>query len=80
MIYNVGSLYLVRKLEIEKIRFVPKFLLKKAPDFIPLTFLYSEYKHKNQINVFCFGFASSRIIKLSEKTCRKINLKYVPKS
>lgn len=80
MIYNVGSLYLVEKLEIEKIRFVPKFLLKKAPDCIPLTFLYSEYKHKKQINVFCIGFASSKIIKLSEKTCQKINLKYVPTS
>ena len=78
MIYNVGSLYIVEKSAIANIRFVPKFLLNKVPDCIPLTFLYSYFKHNKQVNVFCIGFASSKIIRLSEKTCQKINLKFVP--
>lgn len=77
MIYNPGSLYLAKKEDIQKIRFVPKFLLNKVPDAIPLTYLYSEFKRHKQINVFCIGFASSRLIKLSEKTCQAIKLTYV---
>ena len=80
MTFKVGGIYMVRKSVLYTLKFVPKFLIDKLPDDLPLIFLYDECTKKNVYNYFTFGFDRTKIVKLSLKTCSKLKLQYVPGS